>query len=391
MNDQPFRYYSYQMDSDEVKEFMKEHPESFETNLLRYLLNLDDDTSKLMRRGHHPEILFQCSISGFSPSLTTKSESYALLTENMGLIYNPFSEFNCRVFLKPNLHHFADSFIIVKKEMGTEVSKVTRRSASTVGRGIAGAAIAGPAGAVIGAASAIDKNNRGGVTKVKTRDVQLYSILLAGAVEDNDQEYWSEVTKIELYGEFKKLSIALFDSTELTVAKIMGRAVTDSYVDLSEKKLDEINVYKFKEVLWELITKIEGIDAPPHYYYGKNITDDEIRDVVYENFCSVINESCIENFTICDKEKLMISRVSDGVRYPTVDVSGRVEFINKETGNTISDEFIIQYWLKGEYGIIKYSVKKKPFLATNKKTEKNITVTATIIGFFIIIILYLFS
>lgn len=190
---QPFYFYSYQMDSDEVKNYMVECPDTFETKVLRYLLN-PDISECIMLDGKN--VLMKCSITGSSLLGLTREEAFAILTENIGLIYSPFCMDDCRVFLKPNLHHFADAFIISKQSVKNEVSKITHKSASTVGRAVVGGAIAGPTGAVVGAASAIDKNNRGGKTKVERREVGLYSILLAGAVEFEDQEQWSEIDTI---------------------------------------------------------------------------------------------------------------------------------------------------------------------------------------------------
>lgn len=43
---------------------------------------------------------------------------------------------------------------------GIPTVKTVEKKASVVGRGVAGGIIAGPAGAVVGALSAIDKNNK---------------------------------------------------------------------------------------------------------------------------------------------------------------------------------------------------------------------------------------
>ncbi len=366
MNDLPFRYYSYQMDSDEVKSFMNEHPNSFETRILLYLLDPSNNDEVQFDEGN---VLMTCSVTDSYITSLTREKPFAILTDKMGLVYNPFSMYNSRVFLRPNLHHFADCFIASEKGTATEVSNIKNKSASTIGRAVAGGVIAGPTGAVIGAASAIDKNMQGGTKKVETREVHLYSFLLAGAYESEDQEYWSEVHKIYFPdNKFANLAAVFWSWEILNMAKVQGRSLALRQVDLSGYKIQWYNVYNFKDNLWKLITEVEGVDAEPHYRIAKNLTLDEAKDIVYEDLCSIIKENFVEKVKICRKEMREITTwyVGSFEGEISIDVHAPVEFVSRATGETVHDEFIICYKITGMYDIKSRRIERWPSESTKK-------------------------
>jgi len=106
-------------------------------------------------------IQYACDVLANGP--TTISWHYNIendvLYNNSEPIYKPQEEIELENARKKK-HDEAMRYILSSSSISSDLPRSKEKDASVIGRAVAGAVIAGPAGAVVGALSAVDKNNK---------------------------------------------------------------------------------------------------------------------------------------------------------------------------------------------------------------------------------------
>ncbi len=123
-----------------------------------------------------------------------------------------------------------------------------KTNASVGGRAVAGAAIAGPVGAVVGAISAADKNNTGGVTKTKS--------YIAGYnyyIKFKNEHVEAICINDKALGETKE-DMESFLTHDLHWSNFSG----DIILNLKKIKLSKDNKYKLTSILSNILKNIQN-------------------------------------------------------------------------------------------------------------------------------------
>ncbi len=368
MIDRAFITYSYAMDSDEVKAYLETNTD-FETDILNQVLsdNVDESIhgSDLIEYFKDGKIKLLCTFDNWDPYEDIQKLTFSFVSENIGVVYNPINRSMCRVFLKPNLRHFADCFLLRERGAITQTSSSTK-NASTIGRAVVGGAVAGPAGAVVGAVSAVDKNNRGGKKKTMTTTRKIYDLVMACAIEVEGQGGFSSVDRI--YSD----DISLEPLYPNGFIKYMDRLHRkNQFLELKEIHMDWEDIKSFADEVWTYLAKVENIHAPAHYRNAEKYSDAEIMDIVYEVFCEKIQKECKAKrygvkLSFCSKEECVVSRIPtifSNLEFPAHAnnlITGWAEFQDYSTGETIRQECAAEITIGTNYNVISCKLKKWP-------------------------------
>ena len=430
MNFDEKEYYSNDLDSEEVKNYIKENPNLIESKILRYLLNENESNtnsiltkdlisyfkdgdilllclfvsyiisenditpldrnkfrmrelsrarSRANKRANNEEMNWGYSYNrDYDDTLEEKIakdiryETFAFLTKNIGIVYSPYQGYQ-RVFLGSNAKYFAGCFFSKKTEREDE--KKERRSLVVYGAKY----------------------------DVHAKEPEDYS--------EVPKESYTEVTNLFIN---EKYLSGVFNSLDPIGSWSRPTFYPEPWIYMDEANANsmkckkKINLEYFSTTsadIFEFKNKVftKFADKSP-YISVLNYTNDEERDMAYESFCYSIEEKLKsldennEEIKFPEKRECKIIRMRQEKDIELIlKISGEIQYTNN--GRTYKGIAEVECILKKGYNIDVIRINKLPLgeregllntgFLLNSFYDKNIElIIVTVVGFVLICVLF---